>query len=415
MRPSGFDEIAARFQGEDLPSDNPVEKVWRIPSFGNTGVVETSDGLVLVDVPTLFLMPRMLEKLRQISTAPVHSLFLTHGHLDHGTSLTPLFEEAQKNGNPIPRVIAHRNVPRRLNRYKMLHGYHEHINRNQFGVPEGMKFFPLPDRYPDILFDKSFSTLVGGIEFHAYHEKGETDDHLWVWVPEKKTVFAGDMVVFSFPNVGNPFKVQRYTLAWAEGLEHILAKDPEVLIPGHGPVIQGKERIRETLLKTSSALRYLHDEVVKRLNQGMWYEDILHDVKLPDEMLDETFLAPRYGSQTFVLHGILREYAGWYDGNPSNLFPPKKKEIAKEVSSLVGKKALIQKAESLEKEGREDMALQFVDLALAADLSPEEEKVMHRLKGKLLEVLGDKESSLIARNIFYVGSKRELALVGEKE
>ena len=265
------------------------------------------------------------------------------------------------------------------------------------------------------MFDQSFSTLVGGIEFHAYHEKGETDDHLWVWVPEKKTVFAGDMVVFSFPNVGNPFKVQRYTLAWAEGLEHILAKEPEVLIPGHGPTIEGKETIRDTLLKISSALRYLHDEVVKRLNQGQWYEEILHEVKLPDELLKEPFLAPRYGCPTFVIHGILREYTGWYDGNPSNLFPPKKKEIAREIAALIGKEAIRRKAETLEKEGRQDMALQFVDIALAADLSSEEEKAMHRLKGKLLEALGDRESSLIARNIFQVGSKREMALAGEKE
>jgi alkyl sulfatase BDS1-like metallo-beta-lactamase superfamily hydrolase len=415
MKQSGFEEITARFEGENLQADNPVDKVWRIASFGNTGVVETRDGLVLVDVPMHFLIERMMQKLRQISQAPVHSLFLTHGHLDHGTSLSPLFEEAVGKGSAVPRVIAHRNVPRRLNRYKMLHGYHEHINRNQFGVPEGTNFFPLPDRYPDILFDQSFSTLVGGIEFHAFHEKGETDDHLWVWVPEKKTVFAGDMVVFSFPNVGNPFKVQRYTLAWAEGLEHILAKEPEVLIPGHGPVVQGKEKIRDTLLKISSALRYLHDEVVKRLNRGMWYEEILHDVKLPEEMLKETFLAPRYGCPTFVLHGILREYTGWYDGNPSNLFPPRKEEIAREISALVGKEALMQKAGALEKEGREDMALQFVDLALAADLSAEEEKAMHRLKGRLLEALGDKESSLIARNIFYVGSKRETALAGDKK
>jgi hypothetical protein len=56
-----------------------------------------------------------------------------------------------------------------------------------------------------------------------------------------------------------------------------------------------------------------------------------------------------------------------------------------------------------------------VDLALAADLSSEEEKAMHRLKGKMLEFLGDKEPSLIARNIYYVGSRRELALAGEKQ
>jgi alkyl sulfatase BDS1-like metallo-beta-lactamase superfamily hydrolase len=394
---------------------NPVAGVWMIPSFGNTGAVETKDGLVLVDVPVLPLMPKMIGMLRGVLRSPVHTVFVTHGHGDHAVALDPLFEEAEQNGAPPPRVIAQRNVLRRFNRYRMLAGYHDHINRIQFAVKEGVPGFTSPQRNPDILFDQTLSTCVGGIDFHAYHARGETDDHLWVWVPEKKTVFVGDMVIWSFPNVGNPFKVQRYTLEWAEGLEAIAAKEPEVLVPGHGGVMSGRDQIRAFCLKASGALRYLHDEVVKRLNAGMWYEDILHDVRLPDAMMDSEFLVPRYGCPTFVVHGILRQYTGWYDGNPSNLFPPKRADVAKEVVALTGKDRIVERARELKQEGREAMALQLLDMALAAVVDAEEERELHRLKGELLGRLGDKEPSFIARNILYNGHNEEMKLAGTEE
>jgi alkyl sulfatase BDS1-like metallo-beta-lactamase superfamily hydrolase len=253
------------------------------------------------------------------------------------------------------------------------------------------------------------------MDFHAFHELGETDDALWVWVPEKKTVLAGDMVIMGMPNVGNPFKVQRFALEWAQGLEAIVAREPEVLIPGHSPLIQGREKIRDQLLTISRALRYLHDEVVKRLNTRMWYEDILHEVDLPEDLKNSAFLSPVYGCPKFVVHGILRQYTGWYDGNPSSLFPPKRIEVNKEIIGLVGKDEIIKKANSLKEEGQPAMALQFVDMALAVDLDPEEEKGLHLLKAELLGIMGDNEPSYIARNIFYNGHNEEMKRAGVEE
>ena len=390
-----------RMRIDDEKAENPAPGVWMIPGFGNTGVVETGEGLVLVDMPVQAYTERTMGMLRELTDAPVHTVFLTHGHLDHAVNTGPLFDEAVAKGCSLPRVIAHRNLVRRLNKYRMLDGYHEHINRIQFNVPDGRRAFPVPERNPDVLFDQSISVRVGGVDVHAFHGLGETDDHLWVWVPEKRAIFAGDFVIWSFPNVGNPFKVQRYTLEWAEALEAMSAKEPEILVPGHGPVIKGYENIRGVLMKFSSVLRYLHKEVIDRLNQGMWYEDILHEVSLPDHMLDDEFLAPRYGCPAFVVHGILRQYTGWYDGNPSNLFPPKRSDVASEVARLVGRDAIMTHARQLQSEGREDLALQFVDMALSAGPGAENEQEMHLLKAELLGIMGHKEGSFIAKSIYY--------------
>lgn len=192
-----------------------------------------------------------------------------------------------------------------------------------------------------------------------------------------------------------------------------MSKEPEILIPGHGVMIEGSDEIRKNLLTVSGALRYLHDEVVKRLNQGMWYEDILHEVDLPEDLKQSAYLAPVYGCPKFVVHGILREYTGWYDGNPSNLFPPKRVEINREILNLAGKDSVLQRARELREEGKTSMALQFVDIALTADLPLDEEKELHRLKGELLGILGDNEPSFIARNIFYNGHNEEMERAGE--
>ncbi|MBW1849101.1 MAG: hypothetical protein JRJ27_18650, partial [Deltaproteobacteria bacterium] len=116
-----------------------------------------------------------------------------------------------------------------------------------------------------------------------------------------------------------------------------------------------------------------------------------------------------------VIHGILRQYTGWYDGNPSNLFPPKRSDINKEIVAITGKNKIISHVHSLKDKGCEDMALQFVDMALAADNNEDEAKALHTLKAELIEAVGEKEGSLIARNIYHNGYKQEMKLTGIEE
>lgn len=89
-----------------------------------------------------------------------------------------------------------------------------------------------------------------------------------------------------------------------------------MLSPGHGPVLRG-EAINDALLAAAKALRYLHDEVVCRLNLGQWLEQIVNEVRLPAELANHPALTPVYGCPAYIVRAIHRRYAGWYDGNPS--------------------------------------------------------------------------------------------------
>jgi alkyl sulfatase BDS1-like metallo-beta-lactamase superfamily hydrolase len=263
----------------------------------------------------------------------------------------------------------------------------------------------VPERfhYPDQVYRDRLELPVGGITLDLRHAMGETDDATWVWIPERRTVCTGDLFFWSCPNIGNPFKVQRYEVEWAEALEAIAALRPVALAPGHGPVIHGEGAVREACLDTARALRWLHDEVVKRLNAGLWPEQILAEVTaLPPDLAARPYLAPTYGCPTFIVHGILRRYHGWFDGNASHLFPSRTAAIAREVTGLVSPRALLDRARTLRAAGDAQLALHLVDFVMDSGADPGGEARV--LKAELLRARADAEPSYIARNILKAGA-----------
>ncbi len=112
---------------------------------------------------------------------------------------------------------------------------------------------------------------VGGLSFELRHARGETDDHLWAWVPEKKALCVGDFIIWNFPNAGNPQKVQRYPIEWAAALRQMEALDAELLLPAHGLPVAGAGRVKTILSETATVLEDLARDVLELMNQGNSY------------------------------------------------------------------------------------------------------------------------------------------------
>jgi glyoxylase-like metal-dependent hydrolase (beta-lactamase superfamily II) len=81
-------------------------------------------------------------------------------------------------------------------------------------------------------------------------------------------VASGDFVIWMFPNAGNPRKVQRYASDWAVALRQMERVAPEILIPGHGPVIFGHERAAQVLRDGAEVLEHLVRETLTLMNGG---------------------------------------------------------------------------------------------------------------------------------------------------
>ena len=379
--------------------------IINVGGFGNSGVVITEEGVVVVDAGIgSGTGRRIIRAIRERTEAPVHTIIYTHGHFDHAYNVGPLFEDAKAKGHPRPRVIAHQAVLKRFERYKKLFGHHEHINRIEYDIAKEVEVLPPEFYYPDLTYADAMMFKLGGLTFELYHAMGETDDATWVWIPERKAAIVGDLIVWSCPNIGNPLKVQRYELEWAEALERIAGKTPEILLPGHGPVVRGK-LVQEICLNTAKFLRHMHDEVIRLLNEGCWIEEILERVSLPQDLANKPYLAPIYGCPTFIIHGIQRRYAGWFSGNPTNLFPSKSAEIATEVVRVGGAEKLLERSRELRKQGKVQLALHLADFVIEGTQDNQSCKEALLLKAELLEAKASAERSYIARNILRHGAK----------
>ena len=301
---------------------------------GSVTVIRTAAGLVFVDTAKPDTAAKTLAAIRRWDDSPIHTVIYTHGHIDHTSGITVIDQEADTRGIPRPRVIAHRNVLRGLSRYEATHGFNSIVQGQQFNFPGYV--YPIGQRRPDEIYDDALALMIGGERIELFHGRGETDDATFVWLPERRVLASGDFVIWMFPNVGNPRKVQRYAADWAAALRQMQALRPDVLIPGHGPVVFGRARAAQVLSDGAAVLESLVRQTLELMNQGSGLDAILHAVSAPTDLLAKPYLRPKYDDPEFVVRSIWHLYAGWFDGDPAHLKPAPSAELAGEIAALAG-------------------------------------------------------------------------------
>lgn len=391
-------------------------------SFCHVISVRTTDGLVMFDTSLPDLTGPILKNLREWSSDSVNTILLTHGHYDHVGGISIVLEEARMRGDRRPRIIGHENICHRMDRYELTSGYNYFINARQFSTTRALKmateggtprFGPEHWIRPDTTFQDRMIVSVGGIDFDLHHGKGETDDHMWTYIPQKQTVCCADFLIWAFPNAGNPQKVQRYPLEWADALRKMAAKEPELLIPSHGLPIAGRERIRTVLTTTAGALEDLVHQCLEMMNAGVRLDTILHSVKVPDEVLEKPWLRPTYDEPEFIVRNVWRLYGGWYDGNPAHLKPAPQAALAAEVATLAGGPGkLAVRALELVEAGDFRLACHLVEMAA---LSAPADKEVHRVRADVYFARRESELSLMSKGIYRTAAEESEAVIADQE
>ena len=373
-----------------------ADGVVLIEAFSNVVAFDTDEGIVLFDVSHHMSAPQAITELRTWSNSPVHTAVYTHGHVDHVTGAQAFDAEAAARGDQLIRYVGHEAIPERFDRYQLTNGYNGWINMRQFRLPEPV--WPSEFIYPELTYRTSTNLTVGGLEFDLRHARGETDDHTWAWIPDKRAICVGDLFIWQFPNAGNPQKVQRFAWDWAVSLRAMAAMQPELLLPAHGPAVGGEDMVAEVLLKTAEALESLHEQTLALMNSGARLNDVIHTVKLPQQLADLPYLRPSYDEPEFVVRNIWRLYGGWYDGNPANLKPAADVALACETAALAGgAEVLAARAEALAEEGDLRLASHFAEMAVMAE--PESARC-HQVRAAVYDARRKSEASYMARGIY---------------
>ena len=388
-----------------------------VEAFSHVYAVATNDGLVCFDTSARRAGPSVVAALRTWNTQSFSTLVYTHGHVDHVGGSGAFAADAVDRGDAAPSVVGHARVGARFDRYRLTNGYNAQINARQFGGRPQDDFLDPSVLAPTRVVDALSDLIVGSQRFALHHALGETDDHLWTWDPGRRAIFSGDLMTWTFPNAGNPQKVQRYPAEWAVALREMAALEPEMLLPAHGLPIAGRERIRFVLTTVATALEQLVAAVIERMNAGVALDVIVHEVNVPAEVLALPFLRASYDEPEFVVRNIWRLYGGWWGGDVDRLKPSPTAVLARELAVLAGGSlALAKRAEDLAGEARSAvdrdvaddrwrLASHLIELAAeSVDVEGDGFRRVHEIRADVYAGRRQHEQSLMARGVFALAS-----------
>ena len=401
------------FDRQVLSYDTPGGAIHFAIGFGiaNSIMVEGKEGNIIIDASdSVFEAEKIYSLFSKKNSNPIKAIIYTHNHGDH-TFGTAFYVN---NQDERPQIIAHEDtdyyvqrimgilnpiISERSNRmFGTLLSEEDLIN---VGIGPSLNVAKSPTGYirPDVIFNDNLELHIAGIKIELFHAPGETNDQLFVWLPDHKALLPGDNVYKTFPNLYTiRGTTHRDVIGWVNSIDHMKTFDAEFLFPSHTKPIIGKKEIKEILTIYRDAIQYIHDQTIRLMNEGLYPDQIAELIKLPEHIAKSPYLYEFYGTVRWSVKSIFNGYLGWFNGNPSELDPLSRKERAIRISKLAGgDQMLLEQLYSAVKKEDMQWALELSDHLITLDYYVDEVK---DLRKKALIYEGSRSSNPNKRNYF---------------
>lgn len=228
--------------------------------ISNAGFVVTRTGVVAIDaLGSPQLARELLAEIARITPLPVTHVIVTHYHADHIYGL-------QEFKNAGAKIIAHQAARVYLN---------SETAASRLAASR-LDLAPWVDDETHLVaadqwLDGPLELVIGGIRFVLQPVgPAHTPEDLMVYLPHEKVVFSGDIVARG----RIPFVGQADSGQWLKSLNVVLALNPTVIVPGHGPASTSPRKdleltrdylvhLRETMGRAARELEPFEDAYAK--------------------------------------------------------------------------------------------------------------------------------------------------------
>jgi alkyl sulfatase BDS1-like metallo-beta-lactamase superfamily hydrolase len=346
-----------------------ADGIFMVKDISNAYLVTTADGDLMVNTGFLGNGARNKGLFAPHRTGPLRKILLTQAHADHYGAL-PDQKEAETQ------VIAGAGFTDTCDYFDRLAPF---LGRRSGKLWASMtrRDGPPPKPpivVPDIEVSGVHAFEQGGRRFEVTKTPGgETLCSVFVWLPDEKTIFTGNLfgpVWRAMPNlVTMRGDKPRLVRAYLKSVEQVRALAPELVITGHGEPIRGAEKIRADLNAMHAAVSYLESETIDGMNAGKSVQQLMREIVLPEALTIGQF----HGKASWVVRAIWEENAGWfhYEDGTTALYGVPRSAVDADLAELAGGvAALAARAQAYVEAGKPLEALHLLDIAL--DVAPDD-------------------------------------------
>lgn len=391
---AAFDLSAYKFlQGDAPASANPslwrqaqiltkhglfkvAERIYQVRGFDVSTVsfIDAGVGWIVVDPLTTVEVARAALELisEHVAQKPVLAVIYSHSHVDHYGGVGGVTSAAEAANGEV-KIIAPEGF--------LEHAVSENIiagpamlrrARFQFGITlpccaEGEMTSGLGPRPSlgslsliaptDVITKTGQEITIGDVTMVFQLTPGtEAPAEMNFHLPQFRAVFMAENANLTMHNL-LPARgaLVRDAKAWADYLTEsirLFGDKSEVMFAAHGIPRFGQGEIVSFLTRHRDAYKFLHDQAVRLMNNGLTAPEIAEELKLPEVLAKQWFNRGYYGTMSHNAKAIYQRYLGWYDANPANLNPlPPEPAATKYVAAMGGADRVMKLAQEAEKSG----------------------------------------------------------------
>jgi len=401
--------------------------VWQVRGFdaANATFIAGKTGWIVIDPLTATETAKAALDLAndKLGARPVVALIYTHSHVDHFGGARGMVAQADVDAGKV-QVIAPAGF--------LEHAVSENIIAGaamgrragfQFGIgtpkgPTGQVGVGIGTAVatgtqslipPNVQIGESGQTLtVDGvrIEFQLTPNT-EAPAEMNLYLPDLRVLDLAENANATMHNVLTPRgALVRDAKEWAGYLTEsiqLYGDKTDVLMTSHGWPRFGRGEIGDYLEKHRDAYKYLHDQSVRMMNDGLLPAEIANRIRLPEALDAEWYNRGYYGTMSFNSRAVYQRYMGWYDANPVHLAPLEPAdEAARYVAMMGGPEKVLAAAQAAYDKGDDRWAGELANRLVYADAG---NAAARELLAKTYDRQAVAAESAIWRNMYLTGAR----------
>lgn len=302
---------------------------------------------------------------QHLGARPIVAVIHSHSHVDHYGGVRGIVNQADVDSGKVKiiapqafvedavseNVIAGNAMSRRA-----IYMYGALLPRNAEGGVNGGLGMTVSTGVPTLIIPTDIITATGqkmtidGVDMEFQMTPGtEAPTEMNTFFPQFKAMWMAENTTNTMHNLLTLRGAQvRDARIWAKFLDdtiRVYGPNTEVKFQSHHWPMWGNAKIIDYWKKQRDMYKYMHDQSVRMMNQGLVGSEIAEEIQFPPEL--GNFWPDRgyYGTLKHNSRAVYQRYMGWYDGNPSDLDDLPPADAAKKyVEYMGGEAAILDKA-----------------------------------------------------------------------